>query len=214
MPRSGTSGRPGHLEADDRCTSTRSSPPARRWARPCDNGRVIIDVTGPRRPLRERGVFVLAEVLLSVAFDDGVVVVFLPPRRAAWSSSPVPLTRSARDGSRDMRLARRITELASGGSSRMAGLLLHRPSRTGPSARTAIKIPAPVAADLADLCGTTLRRPSAPSRLARRRHDRGLGSCDESLGSRSEPRESPGRLPPPGLDLLVGRGGDRPMSRS
>lgn len=149
-----------------------------KMTRPCENGReVILDVTGPGDVLCVSAVSSFSPACCSsVAFDDGVVAVFLPRRDVLHVVEQSPAAAGAfvrETTSRDMRLARRITELASGQvEQRMAGLLLHLADQDGAVRENGhIKIPLHLSRqDLADLCGTTLETAiRTMSRLARER---------------------------------------------
>ncbi len=147
-----------------------------KMTRPCDNGReVILDVTGPGDLLCVSAVSSFSPACCtSVALHDDVVAVFLPRRDVLHvvEQSPGAAGAFVRESTtRDMRLAGRIAELASGQvEQRVAALLLHladQDSAVRENGHTKIALHLS-RQDLADLCGTTLETAiRTMSRLAR-----------------------------------------------
>jgi len=132
--------------------------------RPCENGReVILDMCGPGDLLCASAVSSFAPYCCScVALDDDVTVVSIARRDLMLlleqsASAPTAFVREVT--ARELRLGRRIEELASGQvDQRIGTLLLRLAEQLGkPGERDEIRIPVHLSRqDLADLCGTTL----------------------------------------------------------
>jgi len=182
-----------------------------KMTRPCENGReVILDVTKAGDLLCMSAVSAFAPACCtSVAFDEGVVAVFLPRRDVLHvvEQSPSAAAAFVRESSgRETRLALRIAELASGQvEQRVAALLLHLADQdTAVRENGHVRIPLHLSRqDLADLCGTTLESAIRTMSRLSREHivttaARGFVITDrtklERL-ARGEPRErtTPGR---------------------
>lgn len=132
--------------------------------RPCENGReVIIDVGKPGELLCASAACAFAPYCCScVALDRDVTILVLPRRDVLHILEQNPIAASAfvREATgREMRLGRRIVELASGHvEQRICALLLRLGDQAGNpleggQTRIALKLSRQ---DLADLCGTTL----------------------------------------------------------
>lgn len=147
-----------------------------KLCRPCETGRdVILDVCAPGDLLCSSAVsnFVPA-CCACVALDGDVTVVAFPRRDVLHviEQSPAAAGAFVRVATgRDLRLARRVVELASGQvEQRVATLLLRLADQIGQiNDAKQIQIPLRLARqDLADLCGTTLETAiRAMTRLAR-----------------------------------------------
>jgi CRP/FNR family transcriptional regulator len=144
--------------------------------RPCDSGRdVILDVTGPGDLLCAGAVSSFTPACCTaVAVGDGVTAVFLPRRdvlHVVEQSAAAAGAFVRESTNRDLRLGRRIAELASGQvEQRVAAFLLHLADRDGAERDNGrIRIHMHLSRqDLADLCGTTLETAiRTMSRLAR-----------------------------------------------
>ncbi len=144
--------------------------------RPCDTGRdVILDVTSPGNLLCASAVSAFSPACCTtVALGDDVFVLLLPRRDVLHivEQSPAAAMAFVRETTnREMRLAGRIAELASGQvEQRVAALLIDlagREDSVRENGRT--RIPLHLSRqDLADLCGTTLETAiRTMSRLAR-----------------------------------------------
>jgi len=135
-----------------------------KMIRPCDNGReVILDVTGPGDLLCVSAVSSFSPACCTaVALHDDVVALFIPRRDVLHVVEQSPTAAGAfvrETTTRDMRLAGRIAELASGQvEQRVAALLLHLADQDGAVRQNGhIRIPLHLSRqDIADLCGTTL----------------------------------------------------------
>jgi CRP/FNR family transcriptional regulator len=135
-----------------------------KMVRPCDSGReVIVDVSGPSELLCAGPVSSFSPACCTcVAFDDGVIAVFLPRRdvlQMIERNAPAGAAFIRESTGRDMRLCQRISELASGHvEQRVAALLLRLADQNGSSREQGhVKIPLHLSRqDIADLCGTTL----------------------------------------------------------
>ena len=135
-----------------------------KLTRPTENGReVILDVGGPGELLCSGAVSSFSPACCAcVAFGDGVKVVVLPRRDLLHvvEQSPAAASAFVRESTgREMRLGKRIVELASGQvEQRVAALLLRLADQLGTERDSgAIKIELHLSRqDLADLCGTTL----------------------------------------------------------
>jgi len=147
-----------------------------KMVRPCDSGReVIVDMSGPAELLCSGPVSSFSPACCTcVAFDDGVVAVYLPRRdvlQMIERDATVAMAFIRASAGHDMRLGQRISELASGlVEQRVAALLLRLADQNGSSRENGqVKIPLHLSRqDLADLCGTTLESAiRTMSRLAR-----------------------------------------------
>ncbi len=135
-----------------------------KMTRPCDNGRdVILDVTGPGDLLCVSAVSSFSPACCTaVALHDDVVALFIPRRDVLHivEQSPTAAGAFVREATtRDMRLAGRIAELASGQvEQRVAALLMHLADQDGAARENGhTRIPLHLSRqDIADLCGTTL----------------------------------------------------------
>jgi CRP-like cAMP-binding protein len=135
-----------------------------KLTRPTENGReVIIDVGGPGELLCSGAVSSFSPACCAcVAFDDGVKVAVLPRRDVLHvvEQSPAAAAAFVRESTgREMRLGKRIVELASGQvEQRVAALMLRLADQVGTERDSGqIKIQLHLSRqDLADLCGTTL----------------------------------------------------------
>jgi CRP-like cAMP-binding protein len=178
-----------------------------KMTRPCDNGRdVILDVTSAGDLLCISAVSSFSPACCtSVAFDGGVVAVFLPRRDVLHvvEQSPTAAAAFVRESTgRETRLAQRIAELASGQvEQRLAALLLHLADQPNAVRENGhVRIPLHLSRqDLADLCGTTLETAIRTMSRLSREHvvttaARGFVIADrqklERL-ARGEPRETP-----------------------
>lgn len=132
--------------------------------RPCENGReVIIDVGKPGELLCASAACAFAPYCCTcTALDRDVVVLVLPRRDVLHllEQNPTAAAAFVREATgREMRLGRRIVELASGQvEQRICALLLRLGEQAGTPAegghiRIALRLSRQ---DLADLCGTTL----------------------------------------------------------
>lgn len=132
--------------------------------RPCENGReVIIDVGKPGELLCASAACAFAPYCCTcTALDRDVIVLVLPRRDVLHllEQSPAAAAAFVREATgREMRLGRRIVELASGQvEQRISALLLRLGDQAGipfdgGQTRIALKLSRQ---DLADLCGTTL----------------------------------------------------------
>ncbi|HSG00695.1 MAG TPA: Crp/Fnr family transcriptional regulator [Vicinamibacterales bacterium] len=147
-----------------------------KMTRPCENGReVILDVTSAGDLLCISAVSSFSPACCtSVAFDEGVVAIFLPRRdvlHVVEQSPPAAAAFVRESTGREARLAMRIAELASGQvEQRVAALLLHLADHESAVRENGhVRIPLHLSRqDLADLCGTTLESAiRTMSRLAR-----------------------------------------------
>lgn len=146
-----------------------------KLTRPCEIGReVIIDVGAPGELLCGGAVSSFSTACCTcVAMDDDVVVVSVPRRdlmQVVEQNATAAAAFVRESTGRDMRLGRRIVELASGQvEQRIATLLLRLADQIGVAREGSVKIPLHLSRqDLADLCGTTLETAiRTMSRLAR-----------------------------------------------
>jgi CRP/FNR family transcriptional regulator len=135
-----------------------------RLMRPCENGReVMVDVSRPGELLCASAASACAPYCCTcTALDDGVTVLALPRGDVLGlleqnAAAAAAFVREATG--REMRLGRRIAELASGSvEQRMCALLLRLADQAGTAVedghvRIGLKLSRQ---DLADLCGTTL----------------------------------------------------------
>lgn len=144
--------------------------------RPCESGReVIIDVGKPGELLCASAACAFAPYCCTcTALDRDVIVLALPRRDVLYllEQNPAAAAAFVREATgREMRLGRRIVELASGQvEQRICALLLRLGDQAGTplsggQTRIALKLSRQ---DLADLCGTTLESAiRAMTRLSR-----------------------------------------------
>ena len=135
-----------------------------KLCRACETGReVILDVRTPGELLCASAVSSFSPACCAcVAMDDEITVVILPRRdmlRTIEQSATAAVALLREATGREMRLGRRIVELASGQVERRVATLLIRLADQVGVRNTAgnVQIPLRLARqDLADLCGTTL----------------------------------------------------------
>ncbi len=135
-----------------------------KLARPCENGReVMIDIGGPGELICASAACAYAPYCCTCTALDREVVVLVLPRRDVLhvlEQNPTAATAFVREATgREIRLGRRIVELASGQvEQRICALLLRLADQAGTpleggQVRIALRLSRQ---DLADLCGTTL----------------------------------------------------------